>query len=171
LSRDPVQEWAPPDETPVSFLDGLPSVRLREDPMVINDLQNLPGFDPGQEPSELTAQRYLNPRQRRNASRSFLPTAFRLKNRPAPISSTSTKPIRALSWFSTRRWSVRIGALGQPKRFIACPTRNLKEEIDRMDTVLSALKACAPNTNIGGFRLTENPFFLKLCSRLDIQPG
>ena len=45
LSRDPVQEWAPSDETPVSFLDGLPSVRLREDPMVVNDLQNLPGFE------------------------------------------------------------------------------------------------------------------------------
>ena len=28
LSRDPVQEWTPSDETPVSFLDGLPSVRL-----------------------------------------------------------------------------------------------------------------------------------------------
>ncbi|HFH4177414.1 TPA: hypothetical protein ACTL7P_006571, partial [Pseudomonas aeruginosa] len=45
MSRDPVQEWAPSDETPVSFLDGLPSVRLREDPMVVNDLQNLPGFE------------------------------------------------------------------------------------------------------------------------------
>ena len=46
----------------------------------------------------------------------------------------------------------------------------LLEELDRMDGVLDALKACAPNTGIGGFRLTENPFFLKLCSRLIFNP-
>ena len=50
------------------------------------------------------------------------------------------------------------------------PDAQLKEEIDRMDDVLDALKACAPNTGIGGFRLTENPFFLKLCSRLIFNP-
>lgn len=45
LGRDPVQEWVPSDETPVSFLDGLPSARLREDQMVVKDLQNLQGFE------------------------------------------------------------------------------------------------------------------------------
>jgi len=46
----------------------------------------------------------------------------------------------------------------------------LKEEIDRMDAALGTLKACARNTDIGGFRLTENPFFLKLCPRLVFNP-
>lgn len=45
LSREPIQEWSPPEDTPVSFLDGLPNARLREDPMVIHDLMHLPGFD------------------------------------------------------------------------------------------------------------------------------
>ena len=50
------------------------------------------------------------------------------------------------------------------------PDAQLKEEIDRMDTVLGALKVCAPNTAIAGFRLAENPFFLKLCPRLVFNP-
>jgi hypothetical protein len=50
------------------------------------------------------------------------------------------------------------------------PDAQLKEEIGRMDAVLSTLRAYAPNTDIGGFRLTENPFFLKLCSRLVFNP-
>jgi hypothetical protein len=45
LSKESVQEWEPPDQPPVSFLDGLPNTRLREDPMVIHDLMHLPGFD------------------------------------------------------------------------------------------------------------------------------
>ena len=32
-------------EKPLSFLDGIAQVRLREDSMIINDLSNIPGFD------------------------------------------------------------------------------------------------------------------------------
>ena len=39
-----------------------------------------------------------------------------------------------------------------------------------MDDMLGALKACSPSKDIGGFRLSENPFFLKLCPRLVFNP-
>ena len=46
LGRDALQQWTPGTVAlPVSFLEGLPVARLREDPMVINDLTNVPGFD------------------------------------------------------------------------------------------------------------------------------
>jgi hypothetical protein len=46
LSRDPLQEWDPGQVSkPTSFLDGLPTARLREDAMVVNDLTKLPGYD------------------------------------------------------------------------------------------------------------------------------
>ena len=45
FDRKVLQEWSPPEHVPpTSFLDGLPAVRLREDPMVINDLTRIPGF-------------------------------------------------------------------------------------------------------------------------------
>lgn len=168
LSRDPVQEWAPSDETPVSFLDGLPSVRLREDPMVINDLQNLPGFDVIKSfpygaavfESEETSERLT----------------VILANRLPMEEQTGTD----LIYFNETYQSfvmVQYKAMdragrknGIPLYLYRLPDAQLKEEIDRMDAVLGALKACAPNTDIGGFRLTENPFFFKLCPRLVFNP-
>ncbi len=46
FDREPLQSWAPTDDAaPGSFLDGLPTARLREDPMIIKDLMKLPGYD------------------------------------------------------------------------------------------------------------------------------
>ena len=168
LSRDPVQEWAPSDETPVSFLDGLPSVRLREDPMVINDLQNLPGFEVIKTypygaavfESEATSERLT----------------VILANRLPLEEQTGTD----LIYFNETYQSfvmVQYKAMerenrrnGPDQAVFRLPDAQLKEEIDRMDAMLGELKVCAPNTDIGGFRLTENPFFLKLCLRLVFNP-
>jgi hypothetical protein len=40
-----LREWQPQEVRAVSFLDGLPQARLREDQMLLNDLHNFPGFD------------------------------------------------------------------------------------------------------------------------------
>ena len=46
LPLDELQEWTPEEEAiPGSFLDGLPVVHLREDSMVVHDLEHLPGYD------------------------------------------------------------------------------------------------------------------------------
>lgn len=168
LSRDPVQEWTPSDGTPVSFLDGLPNVRLREDPMVVNDLQNLPGFEVIKTysygaavfESEATSERLT----------------VILANRLPLEEQTGTD----LIYFNETYQSfvmVQYKAMeradrksGIPLYLYRLPDTQLNEEIDRMDAVLAALKACAPNADIGGFRLTENPFFLKLCPRLVFNP-
>jgi hypothetical protein len=152
----------------VSFLDGLPSVRLREDPMVINDMQNLPGFEVIQTytygaavfESEATAERLT----------------VILANRLPLEEQTGTD----LIYFSENYQSfvmVQYKAMeradrksGVPLYLYRLPDKQLKEEIGRMDAMLGTLKACAPNTDIGGFRLTENPFFLKLCPRLVFNP-
>lgn len=168
LSRDSVQEWIPPDETPASFLDGLPSVRLREDPMVVNDLHNLPGFE------VIKAYPYGAAVFESEATSERLTVI--LANRLPLEEQTGTD----LIYFNETYQSfvmVQYKAMeredrrgGPAEAVYRLPDAQLKEEIERMDTVLRALKACAPNTDIGGFRLTENPFFLKLCSRLVFKP-
>lgn len=168
IDRNTVQEWAPSDDTPVSFLEGLPSVRLREDPMVVNDLQSLPGFEVIKTypygaavfESEATSERLT----------------VILANRLPLEEQTGTD----LIYFNETYQSfvmVQYKAMerterksGVPLYLYRLPDTQLKEEIDRMDVVLGTLKACAPNTDIGGFRLTENPFFLKLCPRLVFNP-
>ncbi|HGM4786427.1 hypothetical protein [Stenotrophomonas maltophilia] len=168
ISREPVQEWAPSDETPVSFLDGLPSVRLREDPMVVNDLQNLPGFD------VIKTYPYgAAVFESENASERL---TVILANRLPLEEQTGTD----LIYFNETYQSfvmVQYKAMEREERrnrpaeaVYRLPDAQLKEEIDRMDAVLRALKTCGPDTDIGGYRLTENPFFLKLCPRLVFNP-
>ena len=50
------------------------------------------------------------------------------------------------------------------------PNQQLTEEIDRMKAVIGELKKCAPNTEADGYRLSENPFFLKICPRIVFNP-
>lgn len=168
LSRDPVQEWTPSDETPVSFLDGLPSVRLREDPMVVNDLQNLPGFEVIKTypygaavfESEATSERLTV----------ILANRLPLEEQTGTDLIYFNETYQSFVMVQYKAMEREDRRVGPAEAVYRLPNAQLKEEIDRMDTVLRALKACAPNTGIGGFRLTENPFFLKLCSRLVFNP-
>lgn len=168
LSRDPVQEWAPSDGTPASFLDGLPSVRLREDQMVVNDLQNLPGFD--------VIKTYTHDAAVFESDKTSERLTVILANRLPLEEQTGTD----LIYFNETYQSfvmVQYKAMertdrksGIPLYLYRLPDAQLKEEIERMDALLGALNTYAPNTDIGGFRLTENPFFLKLCPRLIFNP-
>lgn len=169
LSRDSVQEWSPSDNTPVSFLDGLPTARLREDPMVIHDLIHLPGFDVIKTypynaavfESEATSERLT----------------VILANRLPLEEQTGTD----LIYFNETYQSfvmVQYKAMeredgppnGVPQVVFRLPSPQLTEEITRMDALLATIQACPANTSHDGYRLTENPFFLKLCSRLVFNP-
>jgi hypothetical protein len=46
----------------------------------------------------------------------------------------------------------------------------LAEEIERMDGILAELAKVAPDTDPDGYRLTQNPFLLKFCSRFNFDP-
>lgn len=168
LSRDPIQAWTPSDSTPMSFLDGLPSVQLREDPMVINDLQNLPGFE------VIKTYTYGAAVFESKATEERLTVI--LANRLPLEEQTGTDLIyfnetyQSFVMVQYKAMERADGKSGIAHYLYRLPDAQLKEEIDRMDAVLGALKACAPNTDIGGFRLTENPFFLKLCPRLIFNP-
>lgn len=168
LSRDPVQEWALSDETPVSFLDGLPSVRLREDPMVINDLQNLPGFEVVKTypygaavfESEETSERLTV----------ILANRLPLEEQTGTDLIYFNETYQSFVMVQYKAMERKDRCNGSAEAVYHLPNAQLKEELERMDRLLDALKACAPNADIGGFRLTENPFFLKLCSRLVFNP-
>ena len=46
IPRDDLADWeVSMGIQPASFLEGLPEARLREDPMIVNDLMNVPGYD------------------------------------------------------------------------------------------------------------------------------
>lgn len=165
LSRDPIQEWSPPEDTPVSFLDGLPSARLREDPMVIHDLMNLPGFD------IIKTYPYSAAVFESDATAERLTVI--LANRLPLEEQTGTDLIYFNETFQSFVM-VQYKAMGKgsdgKSEFRPSSDKNLPGEIDRMDALLAAIQACPANSVHDGFRLTENPFFLKLCPRLVFNP-
>lgn len=168
LSREPVQEWSPPDGTPVSFLDGLPTARLREDPMVVHDLMHLPGFD-------LIKTYPYNAAVFESDATSERLTVI-LANRLPLEEQTGTDLIyfnetyQSFVMVQYKAMEREDGLNGVPQAVFRLPNAQLAEEITRMDALLAAIQACPANTLHDGYRLNENPFFLKLCSRLVFNP-
>lgn len=166
IGRDEVQQWAPPSVTPTSFLDGLPKIRLREDQMIVHDLMHIPGFE------MLTSTPH-------NAaifdSESERLTVI-LANRLPLEKQTGTD----LIYFNETYKSfvlVQYKAMehedddnGVPHAVFRLPNIQLTEELKRMDSLLAQLRSCNSNALRDGFRLTDNPFFLKLCPRLVFNP-
>lgn len=166
MSRNIVQEWAPPDGTPVSFLDGLPSARLREDPMVVHDLMHLPGF-------EILKMLPYNAAVFESDTERL---TVILANRLPLEKQTGTDLIYFNETFQSfvmvqyKAMEREDAGDGNVNAGFRLPNIQLAEEISRMDVLLDELKACSANTTHDGFRLTDNPFFLKLCPRLVFNP-
>lgn len=163
ISREELQKWSPPDQgTPTSFLDGLSSTRLREDPMVINDLTKVPGFD------LIKTHPYCAAIFESESERLTVVLANRLPLEEQTgtdlIYFNETYQSFVMVQYKAMERDDEVGAL------FRLPSAQLDEEILRMDKLLELLEACAPNSSRDGFRLNENPFFLKLCPRIVFQP-
>jgi len=162
LSREPLQHWTPKSVAePVSFLEGLHEARVREDAIVINDLINLPGYD-------------LIKKMPYNAA------VFKGDSERLTVILANRQPLEKLLgtdliYFSETYKSfvmVQYKAMEEEEggECFRLPNQQLAEEISRMDKVLAELKKCDSNDICHGFRLNDNPFFLKLCYRTVFEP-
>lgn len=162
IDRHPLQMWTPSDK-PVSFLDGLPSARLREDPMVVHDLMHLPGFE--------ILKTYPYGAAVFESPRAWLTVL--LANRQPLEKQTGTDLIyfnETFQSFVMVQYKAMDKKSGEGARFYLSSDRNLPKEIARMEALETQLASCIPSTTHHGFRLTENPFFIKLCPRIVFNP-
>ncbi len=168
ISRESLQEWVPADGTPLSFLDGLPSARLREDQMVMNDLTKIPGFNLVSDGVHITGQAVFKSETER--------LTVVLANRLSLEEQTGTDLIYFNETFQSfvmvqyKAMKREEDGNGNTNAGFRLPNTQLTEEIARMEKLLAALKACTANADRDGFRLIENPFFLKLCPRIVFNP-
>lgn len=163
LDRAPLQSWQPPDHgTPRSFLDGLPQVRLREDPMIINDMMQVPGFN------YIRTLQYGSALFESEKVRLTVVLANRLpleKQIGADlIYYNETFKAFVIVQYKAMEREQEAGAI------FRLPNAQLADEIRRMDTTLAQLRSCQPSGDALGFRLAENPFLLKLCPRIVFNP-
>lgn len=163
IGRSELLGWRLPDEDGASFLDGLPQVRMREDQMVMNDMQVVPGFE------------HIRPISKSAAL--FKDGDIRLTVVLANHLALEEQLGADLIYYN-QTWRaftiVQYKAMEKGDMSTALfrlPNAKLSEELGRMRRHLEQLRACPPNTACHGYRLLENPFFLKLCPRIDLDPA
>jgi hypothetical protein len=170
LSRKPVQEWSPPDAPPVSFLDGLPNARLREDQMVINDLMKIPGFTLIQDSVSITGAAVFESEETAERLTVILANRLPLEEQTGTDLIYFNETFQSFVMIQYKAMEREDGPNGNSQAVFRLPSPQLTEEITRMDALLATIQACPVNASHHGYRLTENPFFLKLCSRLVFNP-
>lgn len=163
IERSDLKDWTiSSDETPTSFLEGLDVVRLREDPMVMNDMMILPGHE------------FIR-RLPYGAAVFKGPTSHLtvlLTNRQSLETQTGTDLIYYNATFKAFVM-VQYKAMekeGNKAVFRFPNDTQLTEEIRRMDSVMNELRKIPPKGGRDEFRLNQNPFFLKFCPRLLFNP-
>jgi hypothetical protein len=162
IDRDEMQGWDVNENgTTTSFLDGLEQVRLREDPMVVNDLNNLPGYE------AIKSTPHASVVFENTQSKLTVVLANRL-----PLEKQLGVDLIYYNETFSCFLMVQYKAMEEEGEEVVYrfPNDQLSEEIDRMNAVLNELRKVSPNTEADGFRLSENPFFLKICPRLVFNP-
>lgn len=162
IERDELLSWSPPsDGVPASFLDGLPNARLREDAMVVNDMMKVPGFD------LIRTLPYEAAIFESQAERLTVILANRL-----PLEEQTGTDL--IYFNETFKSFVMVQYKAMEHEYnddiFRLPNAKLEDEIQRMDKLLEIFHACNPNDNLDGFRLNENPFYLKICPRVIFEP-
>lgn len=156
IETEKLQKWKPTTDQ-VSFLSGLEHVRVREDAVVVADLNQIPGFD--------VVKRYQ-----------FSAVTFANQYTKLTVVLANHLPLEEqlgadLIYYNHRydsfvavqyKMMERGGRDGATFRL---PNAQLETEISRMNAAIDGLKNAKDPGMQSDFRLTSNPFFLKLCAR------
>jgi hypothetical protein len=163
LPREPLQEWDPgPTTSLVSFLHGLPFVRLREDALILKDLMTLPGHE------------LIRPLP-------FPAAVFEGHGTRLTVLLANRLPLEELTGTDLIYFNetLRSFVMVQYKAMedendgavFRLPDAQLERELTRMNATLDELGKHPPTWSLSDFRLTDNPFFLKLCPRIVFDPN
>jgi hypothetical protein len=146
---------------PRSFLDGLESVRLREDAMVVHDLNSVPGFDLVRTAPHNSAV------FRRDGTTLTVILANRL-----PLETTTGTDLIYFNENHRCFIMVQYKAMDRSKdeAYFRLPDELLHREITRMSEFYVELGKCDPDGTLDGFRFSDVPFFIKLCPRTVFDP-
>ncbi len=162
IDRNNAQGWDYGEaEKPSSFLDGIAQVRLREDSMIINDLSNIPGFN------LIKSTRYSSSVFENSKTRLTVLLANRL-----PLEELLGTDLIYFNEDFKCFIMVQYKTMEKEgdKFVFRLPNLQFTEEISRMDSIIQSLKSTNGNGFIHDYRFNENPFFVKICPRLEFDP-
>ncbi len=164
IDRSPLQDWEPPieGERTISFLDGLPQMREREDLMVVTDHGRVPGFDRVRDAAHGAAV-FENERVSLTViMANHLPLEEQLGADLIYFNETFRSFV--IVQYKAMEGDDEDGSV------FRLPDQQLTVEVQRMEHHLQQLRGCQTNNTRQGYRMLENPFFLKLCPRVQLSP-
>jgi hypothetical protein len=163
IDRSELQDWQPQIEDGAvgSFLDGLPRARLREDQMLLNDMSTFPGFD---------VIRTMQHGAAVFSNGNVRLTVVMANRHPLEkqIGADLIYRNETFGSFVIVQYKAMEDETGGAK--FRLPNSQLAKELERMDALSAELRECEPDGRLCGFRLAQNPFFLKLCPRVIFDP-
>jgi hypothetical protein len=165
FGTEDILSWSPQVGETTSFLDGLTQAYVREDAAVISDLGNIPGF------SAIKGYQFAARRFHSDAKPGIRLTVIMANHLPLE-EQTGADLIYHNETFNSfvlvQYKSMSDGPNGPEFRWQE--NDQLAIEIARMENITSGFGALPDDLSTGGFRLHNNPFFLKLCRRILFNP-
>ncbi len=162
IDRSVTQGWDYEEkEKPTSFLSGLPQVRLREDQLLAHDLSTFPEFEVI-ENIPYAATTFKN---------EYTHLTVVLANRHPLEEQTGTDLIyfnEDFECFIMVQYKI-MEQEGNTFRF-RLPNTQLQKEIERMDKLYKKIKPLERKEHIDDYRISETPFFIKICPRIEFDP-
>ena len=154
IDKSNAQGWDDDEsEKPLSF--------LREDSMIINDLSNIPGFD------LIKSTKYSSSVFENDKTRLTVLLANRL-----PLEELLGTDLIYFNEDFKCFIMVQYKTMEKEgdKFVFRLPNLQFTEEISRMDSIIQSLKSTKGNGFIHDYRFNENPFFVKICPKLEFAP-
>jgi len=146
---------------PISFLDGLEKVKLREDSMIISDLANIPGFN------LIKTTKYSS-------------SVFENDNTRLTVLLANRLPLEELLGTDLIYYNedfkcfimvqYKVMEKENDKFVFRVPNAQLADEIARMDSIITSISTIGSNDSIDDFRISVLPFFIKICPRIEFDP-
>lgn len=165
IEREELLNWNPNDE-PRSFLEGLPSARVREDAMLLTDFSQIPGFHAITETTHYAAKTFRNEQKPRVCLTVIMANRLPLEEQTGADLIYYNETYRCFAMVQYK--AMEKGDDGPEFRWQKGD--QLEDEIARMDNVLSEIDKLQPDGAPRSFRFSNNPFFLKFCPRIVFDP-
>lgn len=151
-----------------SFISGLPKVRLREDQIVAHDLTTFPGYQ-ALANADVAATAFSNGTHELTV---ILANRLPLEVQTGADLIYYNRTFRCFLMVQYKAMELEREADDLDEHILVeeaiyrFPDDQLTEELERMDELLDAFGYHRADDGVDSFRLTTNPFFLKICPRI-----
>ena len=167
LSNDDLLAWQPSDGEQQSFLDGLPGAQVREDAMLLADFSTFPGLEPVREVTHYGSKVFSSEQHPSVRLTVIMANRLPLEQQTGADLIYFNEVYRSFAMVQYKAMEKR----NKDMEFRWQAKDQFSDEIDRMETLLEELRKVPSDHDPDGYRFTDNPFFLKFCSRVVFNPA